>query len=179
MAKSAACVSEHMHSTTSSPPPRPVISQDTRASKALSLKACWEEKRKSPISPLCKPLFHFHTSLYLFWLKYFTGFLAPVQVWTQCSHRDHSSHLSAGAECPQLPLFGQTMITAITTTITTAFCSVILICTHNTVQMVTVGIHPTSHHLNLHPYFDSLGPQCVSNGSCLNTPRLPPRGLYI
>lgn len=96
LASTSVCT--HVDPAWASPPQpywRAETSQDRRANKAYSLSVgpAGEKQRKRPILLLCKPLFHFHTSLSLSLLWYFTGFLAPVQVRTQYSHWDHSSHL--------------------------------------------------------------------------------------
>lgn len=96
LASTSVCT--HVNPAWASPPQpywRAETSQDRRANKAYSLSVgpAGEKQRKRPILLLCKPLFHFHTSLSLSLLWYFTGFLAPVQVRTQYSYWDHSSHL--------------------------------------------------------------------------------------
>jgi len=101
-------------------------------------------QRKRPISLLCKPLFHFHTSLSVFLLWYFTGFLASVQVWTQYSDWDHGSHLLVCTKRLQLPPFAQS-------TTTTSFFSFHF--------LILIFIHDASETDSQHRH----APSCISS----------------
>lgn len=129
-------------------------------------RAAAEKWRKGLVSLFCKPLFHFHTSLSPLW--YFTGLLAPVQVWTQYSYWDHGLHLldrAALALAPAATASCSNCHNYISFSFLSSFFGLVL--TLDAAQAAAHGRDPPPS--NLHRNSGSGGPQCAGNGSCATT----------